>query len=113
MEQPTEPGACRHFPQIERAARRHEPAPPHVVAEGADIDALRDLRLGDERPRAAPPHEVALPDELVERGPDGEPRHAEIDSELPLRRDRIADIERLDELEDALPRLPLFGQRTG
>ena len=77
--------------ELERAAAGREAARAHVVAERGDVDALRDLRLGDERAGAAAAHEVALADELVERGAHGQPRDAEVDAELALGRDRVAD----------------------
>ena len=89
-----EPRAGRDRPELERAAARREPALAHVVAERGDRHPLRDLRLGDERARAAAAREVALADELVERRADGQPRDAEVDAELPLGRDRVADVER-------------------
>ena len=56
-----------------------------------DVDALRDLRLGDERAGAAAANEVALAHELVERRAHRQPRDAEVDAELPLGGDRVAD----------------------
>ena len=88
------------------------PRVAHVVAERRDVDALGDLRLGDERAGTAPAHEIPLAHELVERGAHGEARDAEIDPELPLRRDRVADAERLDQLEHPLAGLALLRQRA-
>ena len=42
-------------------------------------------------PLSAAAHQVALADELVERGADGQPGDAEVGAELPLGRNRIAD----------------------
>ena len=89
-----------------------EAARAHVVAERRDVDALRDLRLGDERAGAAPADEVALAHELVERRAHGQPRDAEVDPELALGGDRLADAERLDQLEDALACLALLRHRA-
>ena len=69
---------------------------------------FRDLRLGDERARAAPAHEVALAHELVERGANGQARHAEVETELPLGGNRIADPELVDQLEHPLAGLALL-----
>ena len=63
-------------------------------------------------PAPLPAHEVALAHELVERGAHGQAGDAEVDAELPLGRDRRADRERLDQLEDALTRLALLRQRA-
>ena len=60
-------------------------------------------------PGAAAARQVALAHELVERGADGQPRDAEIEAEQPLRRDRVADLERLDQLEHLLAGLALLG----
>ena len=72
MEDAAEPGTGGDLAQVERAAAGREPARSHVVAERGDVDALGDLRLGDERAGAAPAHEVSLAHELVERGAHGE-----------------------------------------
>src|SRR5262249_18398148 len=77
--------------------------PAHVLAERGHGQLLRDLRLLDVRPAAAPPHEIPLAREVVQRRPDGQPRDAEIDAELPFGGDRGADAETLDELEHLRP----------
>src|SRR5207248_2801024 len=74
--------------------------------------ALGDFRLGDERPGAAPAHEVALAHELVERRADGEAGDAEVDAELTLGRDRVADAQRLDQRQDAPARLAPLRHRA-
>ena len=43
---------------------------------------------------------MAVPDKLVERGPEGEAGDAEVARQLPLGRDRVPDLERLDEVQD-------------
>ena len=53
--------------------------------------------------------EVAVADEIVERGADGQPREAEVGGELALGRDRVTDRERVDQGEHALPGLGLLG----
>ncbi len=85
------------------------PAPAHVLGEGGHGQLLRDLRLAHERAGAAPAHEVALPDELVQRRPHGQPRDAEIDAQLALRAGSPRRPEPLDQVEDALPGLALLG----
>src|SRR5262249_551746 len=79
-----------------------------VLAERRHRQLLLDLRLADERAAAAPPDEVALADEVVERCPDGQPRDAELRAELALRRDRLSDREPVHEAEDAVARLALL-----
>ena len=64
-------------------------------------------------PAAAPAHEIALAHELVERGADGQARDAEVGAELPLGRDRAADAEALDQVEDLVARLALLGDPLG
>ena len=69
-----------------------EPARAHVVAERGD---RRCPSRPSARRRTCPAprrrDEVALAHELVERRADGEARDAEVDAELPLGRDRVAD----------------------
>jgi hypothetical protein len=55
-----------------------------------------------------PPFQVSVPYEVVERGPEGEPRHAELAAEAPFGRDRLADLELVDQLEHTLPGQDLF-----
>ena len=110
VEDAAQPGAGGDLAQVERTATGRKAPRAHVVAERRDVDALRDLRLGDERTGTAPAHEVSLAHELVERRAHGQPGDAEVDPELSLRRDRIADAERLDQLEHALAGLALLCQ---
>ena len=112
VQDPAEPRAGRDGPELERAAARREPALAHVVAERGDRHPLRDLRLGDERAGAAAAGQMALADEVVERRADGQPRDAEVDAEQALGRDRVADVERLDQLEHLLARLALLRHRS-
>src|SRR5205814_6807716 len=67
-----------------------------------DRHPLRDLRLGDERSGAAAARQVALADELVERRAHGEARDAEVAGQVALGRDRVADLEALDQIEHTL-----------
>ena len=97
--------------EVERPAPGHHPAPPHVLGERGHRQLLRDLGLADERPAAVTPDEQSLAHELVERGANRQPRHAEIDGQLALRRDRLADAELLDQVEDAVPHLALLRHR--
>ena len=92
MHDPPQPGAGRGRAEVERATARNHPAPAHVLGERGHRQLLGDLGLADER--AAPPlaHEVAVAHEVVQGGPHGQPRHPEIGRELPLRRDRVADL---------------------
>ena len=108
MEEAAEPRARGNDLQLERPRGRPHPAALHVVGEGRERQLLRDLRLADERARAAAADEVALADEVVEGGADGQPRDAEVGAELPLGRDRVADAELLDEVEDTVSRLALL-----
>ena len=93
MEQAAEARARGDDLERERAAGRPHPAAPHVLRERGHRQLLRDLRLADERARAAPAHEKALADEVVQRRAHREPRDAEIGAQLALRRDRLADVE--------------------
>src|SRR5829696_9139150 len=90
-----------------------EPAPAHVLAERRHGQLLRDLRLAYERAAAAATDEVAVSDAVVEGGAERQPRHAELDGELPLGGDRLAHAEAFDELEDALSRLGLLRDPLG
>src|SRR5215831_7589734 len=101
--------ARRDDTEVERTTRRHHAAAAHVLRERRHRQLLRDLRLADERPAAAPLDEQAIADEIVERCPDGKPRHPEVAAELPLRGDRVTDSESLDQVEDAFARLALLG----
>ena len=53
------------------------------------------------------PLEVAVADEIVERSTDGQARDAEVAAETPLGRDRLPDLQLVDELENSLPRRDL------
>ena len=75
VQDPAEPRAGRDGAQMSVGAR-DDPACAHVLAEGRDIGSLLNLRLRDERARSTAPYEVALADELVERGPHRQPRDA-------------------------------------
>src|SRR5438876_983847 len=86
------------------AAGGHAP-PPHVVAEGGEGQRLGDLRLGDVRAAAVAAVEVAVADELIEGRPDSQPGHAQVDRELALGRDRAANLEAFDQVEDAVASL--------
>ena len=57
---------------------------------------------------AAPTDDVPLAREIVERGAKREPRDAEIGAQLSLGRDRLPDLELLDEIEYEIPRLALL-----
>ena len=108
VEQPSEARARGDDAKVERPALRPQAAAPHVVGERRHRQLLRDLRLADERARAVPPNEVALAHEVVERGPYGQARDAEVGAELTLRRDRVADGELLDEVEHEVSRRRLL-----
>ena len=73
---------------------------------------MRDLGLADERSRASAADQVAVTDELVQGGPDGQARDAEIGGQLALRGNRFADPERFDQLEHAVPGLTLLRHRA-
>jgi hypothetical protein len=72
VERPPDRGAGMDLAQLDRPAARHHPAPPHVLAERGQGQLLGNLGLADERPGAVPALEVAVADEVVEGGPDGE-----------------------------------------
>ena len=99
--------------EVERAAARHHAAAAHVLGEGGHRQLLGDLRLADERAAAVAADEHPVADEIVERGPHREPRDAEVGAQLPLGRDRVADAELLDQVEDAAPRLALLRDGAG
>src|SRR3954469_157328 len=84
----------------------------HVVRERRQRQLLRDLRLADERARAAPTYEMTLAHELVERCTDRQARDSEVGAQLALRRDRLADRQALDEVEHLLARLALLRHRA-
>src|SRR5439155_11980039 len=104
VEEAAQTGAGELASERERRAARGHAAPAHVLAERGHGELLGDLGLLDVGAAAAPAYEVALPREVVERGADGQARDAQIDAELPLRGDRGADTEPLDELQHLLPR---------
>ena len=109
MQDPSQSGAGRNRVELERAAARGEAPLAHVVAERRDRHALRHLRLRDEGARAAAARQPALADELVERGAEGQARDAERLAEYALGGDRLADLERLDQLEHLLAGFALLG----
>jgi hypothetical protein len=94
--------------QLDRPAACHHAAAAHVLAEGRQRQLLGDLRFADERAAAVPPFEVPVSDEVVERGPEGKPRYAELAAEPPFGRDGLADLELVDQLEHTLPGQDLF-----
>src|SRR5207302_10057993 len=67
-----------------------------------------DIRLGDIGAAAVTPVEIAVPDQVVEGGSQRQAGNAEVGRELALGRDRLTDLERLDEVEDAVARLLLL-----
>src|SRR5206468_2604431 len=85
----------------------HSP-PLHVLRERGHRQLLRDLRLADERAGAPSPDQITVANELVECGPDGQARDAEVGGELALGGNRLADPERFDQLEDAVTGLALL-----
>src|SRR5437763_9214723 len=111
MKDAAEPCPRGHDAQLESLAARRHAARPDLVRERAHRQLLRDLRLAHERARAAPADEAALAHEFVEGCPDREPRDAEVEAELPLGRDRLADRQLVDQVADALARLALLGHR--
>ena len=54
------------------------------------------------------PVEITIPDQVVEGGPQRQAGNAEVGRELALGRDRLPNLERLDEVEDAVARLLLL-----
>ena len=112
MQDATEACAGGNRAKLERAAPRYEPRFRMSSLNEVDVGALGDLRLRDERARTTSAHQVALAHQLVERCADRQSRDTEVDAELPLGRDRVADSERLDQLEHALAGLALLRQRA-
>ena len=112
MQEPAEPCAGGDDLEPERLATRLHPAAAHVLGERGHRQLLGDLRLADERARAAAADEVALAGELVQRGAHGQPRDAEIGAQLALRRDRLADAEVVDQVEDPVAGLGLLGRTS-
>ena len=108
MQQPPQARSGGRHAEVERLARRPQPPAAHVVGERRHRELLGDLGLADECPRAVAPHEIALTDEIVERCANGQPGHAEVGAQLPLGRDRVADRELLDEVEDQVSGRCLF-----
>src|SRR5919198_1992394 len=108
VQEPAEARARGYDFQLEGARRGRHAAAAHVVREGRQRQLLGDLRLADEGAGAAPPHEVALADELVEGGADGQARDAEVCAQLPLRGDGLAHAELLDQVEHAVASLGLL-----
>src|SRR5262245_6523954 len=100
------PGGRRR--QRERLAAGRHPAAAHLLAERGHCQLLRDLRLTHERAAAATAHQITLADELVERSTHGQPRHAEVDAQLPLRRESSTDARTLDQVDHALAGLALL-----
>src|SRR5579862_5185872 len=72
VQDPPQPRPGRDDAQLERPACRPHAALAHLVAEGADHEALCNLRLVDEGSGSAAPDEVALADQIVQRGPNGQ-----------------------------------------
>jgi hypothetical protein len=91
-----------------RLAAGPHPASAHVLAERRHRQLLRDLRLAHEGSRAALSQQEALADEVVERGAHRQARDAEVERQLPLRRDRAADAQLVDQIDDALAGLALL-----
>jgi hypothetical protein len=56
--------------ELDRAAAGDHPGRRNVLAEGGQSQLLGDLRLAHERPGAVAALEVAVRDEVVERGAD-------------------------------------------
>jgi hypothetical protein len=94
--------------QLDRAAAGDHAAAAHVLTEGGQGQLLRDLRLADEGSGALAPLQVAVTDEIVERGADGETGDAELAAQAPLGRNRLADLQLVDQLEHALSGQDLF-----
>jgi hypothetical protein len=95
--------ACMGFSELDRPAPGHHSPAAHVFAERRQRELLGDLRLADERAAPVPPLQVAVPDEVVERGAEGQSGDAEVGAEPAFGGDRLADAELLDQLEDPLP----------
>jgi len=63
--------------ELEGATSRRHATPAHVVAERRQRERLSDLRFGDVGAAAVTPVEIAVPDQVVEGGPQrqaGNPR---------------------------------------
>jgi hypothetical protein len=56
--------------------------------------------------------EVAVANEVVQGGPKGESRDAELAAEPPLWRDRLTDLQLVDQLEDSLSGQDLFAHSS-
>ena len=83
----------------ERLACRPHPALAHFLAEGGHRQLLRDLRLAHEGAAPAPPDEIALPRQLVDRSADGEAGDAEVLAQLPLGGDGVTDAHVLNQVD--------------
>src|SRR5256885_1950164 len=99
--------------ELERLTARRHAAAAHVVAERREGERLGDLRLGHVGAAAVAAVEVAVAHQLIERGTEGQPGDAEVDGELPLRRDGLAHRDRLDQVEHAVARLLLLAHGSG
>ena len=108
MQQPAQVRARRSDTQLERPASGHHPPTLHVLGERGHGQLLRDLRLAHERPAAVLSHEQSLAYEVVEGRADREARYAELACELALGRNRVPDVELLDQVEDTAPGLALL-----
>src|SRR5207302_6885908 len=95
-----EPGAGAGDGELQRAAAGDHPAPAHLLAEGGERQRLGDLRLGHIGAAAVTAIQVSVPDQLVEGGSKGQPGNSKVDAQLALGGDRLADRERLDEIEN-------------
>ena len=104
-----EPRAGGGHRQRQRPRTGAHPTPPHLLAERGHRQLLGDLRLAHERAAAAPPHQVALAHEVVERGTHGQARNAQIDAQLALGGDRRANPELFDQVAYAVAGLTLLG----
>jgi hypothetical protein len=108
VERTPDRGACMYLAQLDRPAAGHHAAPAHVFAERREGELLGDLRFADEGPAPVPPLEIAVPNQVVEGGPQREPRDADLRAEPALGGNGLADVELLDQLEHALPGQDLF-----
>src|SRR6266496_1417358 len=100
-------GRPRGRPSVPGYGRPHSP-PLHVLRERGHRQLLRDLGLADERAGPAATDEITVANELVERGPDGQARDAEVGGELTLGGNRLADPELFDQLEEAIAGIALL-----
>src|SRR3954471_10149908 len=89
--------------QLDRAAAGDHAAAAHVLREGGQGQLLGDLRLADEGAGAVAALEVAVADEVVERGADGQARDPELTAQAPFGGDGLADLQLVDQLEYPLP----------